>query len=588
MVPGNICSSVHSLRYTANPQEHCAGVLYMRVVDFREYRPAAVLVIDLVKHSTRPKDVVYEVQHWLEDVFNSVRTILALKEAFFNYTGDGYVCALTGESSPRVIDFLNAAIPRLREKLSKHNQSFRIGLDFGLVHLRENVLTSKPEFFDSPSIVAARLEHGANPGQILCSQRFYDVFKDYCGEIFSSDPVIVELKDRTITAFEVRPVPLLDISELLGAYLLGPTSTASEISDGRKEIFLIDDEERITELIQAMIKDYYPNAKVRTYPHGAAALKDLAPGRVGLACVDLMMAELDGIATMEKMLAIDPDILIFVVTAVWDDSVMEASLKNGAAYYLRKPFLLKDLTLLLDSWETIRQLRNSFRFMSETQGLFMCNLQRIRDLRISILQRVEKRTDRVGQMIRHRLKNTVTECLLAVSAGSDLLARLVRAAGEMKCLERLSRTPVPVGLSDLCINLETIMQDMRSIHNSLTLNLDCRGASSIGNLSPEIATILLVVNELIENAIEATKGKGAIDVQVGFLPSKGAIQIIVRDNGPGVPKRIRDKIFQAGISTKGEGRGLGLALVSDSVRSLGGEITYSFEDSSIFRVILPA
>jgi class 3 adenylate cyclase len=176
----------------------------MRVVDLREYRPASVLVIDLVKHSTRSKEVVYEVQHSLEDVFSSVRKILALKEVYFNYTGDGYVCALTGEASSRAVDFLNAVIPRLRQKLEGHGQSFRIGMDFGLVHLRENTLTAKSEFFDSPSIVAARLEQSAKPDQILCSQRFHDVFKDYYGEVFSSEPLSIQAKDRIITAFEIR------------------------------------------------------------------------------------------------------------------------------------------------------------------------------------------------------------------------------------------------------------------------------------------------------------------------------------------------------------------------------------------------
>jgi len=559
----------------------------VRIVDLREYKPASVLVVDLVKHSTRSKDVVYEIQQNLEDVFNSVRGILGLAETHFNYTGDGYVCALAGEASSRAIDFLNAAIPRLQDKLRPYGQEIRIGVDFGLIHLRDNVLTTKAEFFDSPSIVAARLEHSAKPGQTLCSQRFRDIFKDYCPEVFSQESITIQTKDRELIAYQIQPVPFAEVSSLIKAYLLGAGDRALEILDGRKEIFLIDDEVTIVEIISSMIQSAYPNAAVRTYASGAAALRDATPGRVGVACVDLMMAGLDGIGTMERMLAIDSGIVVFVVTAVHDDSVAETAMNNGAAYFLRKPFERQDLISLLDSCDTISRLHQSVRFMAQNRGRFMWNLQRIRELRYSILKRLGPRDDRVAQMIRHRLKNSVTECALSISTTSDCPRKTAQILCDLKCLDRLSCGLAPVGSQNLCDSLRSVVTDIQRIYSSAKLQLECDIQVNNDRLTSEIPTLVLVVSELLQNAVDATKERGKIRVSIGSLPSRSAIQIVVKDDGPGIPKRLRDKVFQSGVSTKGEGRGLGLALVSNAVKSIGGEMTYSYERGSAFRVIFP-
>jgi two-component system, NtrC family, sensor kinase len=69
------------------------------------------------------------------------------------------------------------------------------------------------------------------------------------------------------------------------------------------------------------------------------------------------------------------------------------------------------------------------------------------------------------------------------------------------------------------------------------------------------------------------------------------IVISVKDNGPGIPPEIKDKIFQPFFTTKptGQGTGLGLELAYDMVKAHGGEIKVETKvsEGSEFIILLP-
>jgi signal transduction histidine kinase/ligand-binding sensor domain-containing protein len=79
----------------------------------------------------------------------------------------------------------------------------------------------------------------------------------------------------------------------------------------------------------------------------------------------------------------------------------------------------------------------------------------------------------------------------------------------------------------------------------------------------------------LENGSSTYKPKVSVLTRMVELPgSHSGVELCIKDNGGGIPKAIRDKIFQPFFTTKptGSGTGLGLSLSYDIVKSHGGDL----------------
>ena len=98
-----------------------------------------------------------------------------------------------------------------------------------------------------------------------------------------------------------------------------------------------------------------------------------------------------------------------------------------------------------------------------------------------------------------------------------------------------------------------------------------------------------IFTNLLANAREALGGAGEIVVSARGT-AEHAVEVKVRDNGPGVPEEIQPRLFEAYYTTKEKGTGLGLAIVRHNAELYGGSVRVesTLGQGATFVVTLPA
>jgi signal transduction histidine kinase len=97
------------------------------------------------------------------------------------------------------------------------------------------------------------------------------------------------------------------------------------------------------------------------------------------------------------------------------------------------------------------------------------------------------------------------------------------------------------------------------------------------------------LESVVNNAIDALAGRGGAIVVGVDAPSADAVRVRVADDGPGVPRALREKVFSPGFSTKESASGMGLALSRRIVESgHGGRLRLAPSDTgAVFEMLLP-
>jgi signal transduction histidine kinase len=136
---------------------------------------------------------------------------------------------------------------------------------------------------------------------------------------------------------------------------------------------------------------------------------------------------------------------------------------------------------------------------------------------------------------------------------------------------------------------------LRAKDKSFNSTIKTEFDNSIGRINVIPQDIGRVLLNLYNNAFYAiTEKKKELGehyepmVMVSTKKSNHRIEIVVKDNGTGIPKKVEEKIFQPFYTTKpaGEGTGLGLSLAYDIIKAHGGEITVNAKDGEYAEFIV--
>lgn len=168
------------------------------------------------------------------------------------------------------------------------------------------------------------------------------------------------------------------------------------------------------------------------------------------------------------------------------------------------------------------------------------------------------------------------------------LERLRRVAYRF---ERIGRPPKKEKV-DVVRIVEHVAEYFRARVPTLAKTVTIRSVSRSDSLIVDADPVLLewAVESLAKNAIDALAGRGGrVTFSTQELP-EGRVRIRIKDNGPGVPRELRKRIFEPGFSTKEKGWGIGLPLARRIVTEThGGELTLQPTNrGATFDIILEA
>ncbi|MCJ7465248.1 MAG: ATP-binding protein [Maribacter sp.] len=169
-----------------------------------------------------------------------------------------------------------------------------------------------------------------------------------------------------------------------------------------------------------------------------------------------------------------------------------------------------------------------------------------------------------------------------------------RADAIVKGMLQHSRSSIgvkePTDMNALCDEyLRLAYHGLRAKDKSFNATLNTDFDTSIGNVNVVPQDIGRVILNLITNAFYAvnerktiaqTDHEPAVTVTTRKIGNK--VEISVKDNGNGIPEKVKDKIFQPFFTTKptGQGTGLGLSLSYDIVKAHGGELNVVSEEGA--------
>ncbi len=90
----------------------------------------------------------------------------------------------------------------------------------------------------------------------------------------------------------------------------------------------------------------------------------------------------------------------------------------------------------------------------------------------------------------------------------------------------------------------------------------------------------LVFDNLVENACQAMKSGGTVQIQVhrGQLRAEAAVRIEISDSGRGMEQGVRERALDPFFTTRPSGTGLGLPIVHRIIEAHGGEIQLESEE----------
>jgi signal transduction histidine kinase len=178
-----------------------------------------------------------------------------------------------------------------------------------------------------------------------------------------------------------------------------------------------------------------------------------------------------------------------------------------------------------------------------------------------------------------RLEDAEREELLAGMLSSA--AGLQRLLGDLLTTSRLQAARFDLDLAeyDLSEVLFPVLQRLRIAYPAAVIETE---------LDPGLRVVVDAdrLAQIVDNLVANSVTYGRSPIRLSAREAGDVVELTVHDAGPGVPPEHHDRLFERFASRGGVGTGLGLHIVRELARALGGDATY-LPEKNAFVVRLP-
>jgi len=326
------------------------------------------------------------------------------------------------------------------------------------------------------------------------------------------------------------------------------------------------------------------------------ACERLGRRRFDVVLLDLSVPDGRGLAGVQTLVALAPDVPVVVMAAAADDALAIAAVKAGAQDYLTKR---------QDDGRVVRHaIRHAIerqRLRREREGL----LVREREARAAA-ERATRVRDEVLGMVSHDLRSPLTAIAMSANAlldgsgdlpvlagaivrSSEWALRIIRDLLDVTAIEagRLTIHREPMTAQAITEMLWSMFAPAAA---GAGVTLDVERPEPALWVDADVDRVVQAVGNLVGNAIKFTPRGGRVSLTV--RRSEDGIRFRVEDTGCGIAPenlpRLFDRFWQAHESGRG-GAGLGLVIARGIAEGHGGriEVESRLGAGSTFTLILP-
>jgi len=144
-----------------------------------------------------------------------------------------------------------------------------------------------------------------------------------------------------------------------------------------------------------------------------------------------------------------------------------------------------------------------------------------------------------------------------LSSAEQAAERVTRVVDVMESYTNMDR-PVELVDADVRLGVRTVTQMLKNAARAKSVDVELSLPNEVPGIRAQPADLNQVWFNLLDNAIDAAPHQGHVEVRVSH--SDGSVTVEVRDNGPGIPSEIQDRIWEPFFTTKDVGQGMGLGL----------------------------